>query len=178
MLDSPLVLMPGIIYNVSFTRFKAAALLGRFRHNLESMTLVKSLLSEYDLDEANLSRLSEDAKAGVQLFCEREGKSAIAEGLDNVVLAIEPNESLIKFPEGSTKSPECSQIVTVCRVVGITDDLKNVKLTIQALCRAVKVPEEAKYASETIVSVLWNEKPSLNNNQWGLSSCSQASYSS
>lgn len=167
MLDSPLVLMPGIIYNVSFTRFKAAALLGRFRHNLESMTLVKSLLSEYDLDEADLSRLSEDAKAGIQLFCEREGKSAVAEGLDNVVLAIEPNESLIKFPEGSTKSPECSQIVTVCRVVGITDDLKNVKLTIQALCRAVKVPEEAKYASETIVSVLWNEKSSLNNSQWG-----------
>lgn len=175
MLDSSLVLMPGIIYNVSFTRFKAAALLSRFRTILGSLEIVKGLLSEYDLDETESLTVSEDAIAGINLFREREQTAkhprqsaalTSTEGLfDNVILAFVPNPSKITFPEGAEKPHLCSEIVTICRVREISDDSKNVKLTIQALARAVKSPEEAQRPLEVIVSVVWNDKLNISNNQ-------------
>lgn len=172
MLDSSLVLLPGIIYNIAFTRFKAAALLARFRETLESIPALESLLNEYDLDEAELASVSKDANAGIQCFHKREVSAKISQSaplggpLDDVILAFEPNGSKITFPKGMEKSQECSNIVTVCRIVGVINDSKNIKLTVEALVRGVKAAEEAKYPSEVIVSLVLNEKPSITSTQW------------
>lgn len=175
MLDSSLVLLPGIIYNVTFTRFKAAALLSRFRGSIDSMVIVKSLLSEYHLDDTESPTLSEDALAGIKTFKEMESihksslASATSEGpFSDVILAIEPNTSKITYPEGSQKNRHNVRVATICRVVGIVDDSKNVRLTIQALARAIRAPEEAKHPSELIVSVVWEDKSSITGSQWSM----------
>lgn len=175
MLDSSLILLPGIIYNVTFTRFKAAALLSRFRGNIDSMAIVKGLLSDYELDNTDSPKLSEDALAGIQTFQEMESihkgslSSATPDGpFSDVILAIEPNTLKITYPESSTRNRENARVATICRVVGIVDDSKNVRLTVQALARAIRAPEEAKHPSELIVSVVWDEKLSISSSQWSM----------
>ncbi|KAI5950089.1 hypothetical protein KGF57_004435 [Candida theae] len=49
-LDSNLVLLPGIIYNVTFSRFKAAALLYRFKNVVSRVSIINNLLAEYNFD--------------------------------------------------------------------------------------------------------------------------------
>lgn len=172
MLDSPLVLMPGIIYHLTFSRFKAATLLSRFRGDIQSLPMVKGLLSEFDLNEAEQAPISDEARAGIRLFWEMEQgngskPNAQFEGaLDLVVLAFAPNRSKVTFPKGKDKLEAFSDILTIGRIVGITDDSKNVKLTIHALVRAVKAPEKAQHPSETIVLVVWNEKSVISSAQW------------
>lgn len=178
MLDSSLVLIPGIIYNVTFTRFKAAALLSRFRESIETLPIVKELLGEYNFTEAELSRLSNDALVGIKTFQELEllyssSKSTsvtqTAESpFHDIVLAIEPNRSKITFPKSSKTFYDGSRVYTICRVVGITDDSRSVRLTLQALARGEKVPEEAKKASEVIVALAWHDKSAISSFQWAL----------
>ncbi|EGV61329.1 P-loop containing nucleoside triphosphate hydrolase protein [Yamadazyma tenuis ATCC 10573] len=108
-LDSNLVLLPGIIYNVTFSRFKAAALLSRYKDKIADISLIKNLLNEYEFDKDDY--LSQEAE--------------------------------IK-----------SDVVTVAKVIGITDDASNVRLTLQALSRGsvVKNAFVAK-KNESVVKV-------------------------
>lgn len=92
-LDSNLVLLPGIVYNLTFTRFKAAALLSRFKDQVTNVPIITDLLKEYDFinedDDAGLSKsegdgssvgspvaISEEAIEGIRRFVEVE-KTAI-----------------------------------------------------------------------------------------------------
>lgn len=52
-LDSNLVLLPGIMYNVTFSRFKAAALLYRYKNFISQVSIINNLLSEYDFNSGN-----------------------------------------------------------------------------------------------------------------------------
>lgn len=172
MLDSSLVLLPGIIYNVTFSRFKAAALLSRFREKVEAVPLVRNLLAEYDFDssESEAATVSQDAIDGIsQFYCvenqikqgsrlgESSPKPSPSADFDWLVLSVVPN--LGKIPEPSQSQIQTNlDITTVCRVVGITDDSNNVKLTLQALVRATKVPGYKKRANESLVNVLWVDK--------------------
>lgn len=95
-LDSNLVLLPGIIYNVTFSRFKAATLLSRFRDQTSEFALVRNLLSEYEFGgdgskqdtvvaedhSTNPSRISEDALRGIERFVEFESKNSESDALD------------------------------------------------------------------------------------------------
>lgn len=175
MLDSSLILLPGIIYNVTFTRFKAATLLSRFRSSIDSMVIIKSLLNEYDLDDMESPTLSEDALAGIQTFKEMESihksslsSASLAGPFGDVILAIEPNTSKITSPEGNLKNRDNTRVATLCRIIGITDDSKNVRLTVQALARAIRAPEEAKHPSELIVSVVWDDNSPISGSQWSM----------
>lgn len=170
-LDSSLVLLPGIIYNVSFSRFKAAALLSRFRDKVDSVPLVKSLLSEYDLDSAvsESSVITQDAADGVQHFYNMEQQIKLkgvpevsgvrpSSEFDWLVLAVSPNFSKIPTPKAKPDQ-SVEDVATVVRIVGIVDDTTNVKLTLQALQRATKVPGfKPKKPTEGLFKVHWNEK--------------------
>lgn len=173
MLDSLLVLLPGIIYNVTFSRFKAAALLSRFKDKFGSVPLVKGLLAEYDLDtsENDAQSVSPDAIDGIAQFYNVENQikaspqrvdenlpvSAPSGDFDWVILSIYPN--LDKIPEPSkAQIPQNNDTATVCRVVGVTDDSNNVKLTLQALVRATKVAGYKKRPNEQLLSIKWSER--------------------
>ncbi|KGU11499.1 ATP-dependent protease La [Candida albicans L26] len=52
-LDSNLVLLPGIMYNVTFSRFKAAALLYRYKNFISQVSIINNLLNEYDFNSGN-----------------------------------------------------------------------------------------------------------------------------
>lgn len=89
-LDSNLVLLPGIIYNVTFSRFKAATLLSRFRDQTNELALVRNLLNEYEFgnekhvqsnekivdadDAVNPGKISSEAWEGIQRFVAFESK--------------------------------------------------------------------------------------------------------
>ncbi|QWU86181.1 hypothetical protein CA3LBN_000399 [Candidozyma haemuli] len=172
-LDSSLVLLPGIIYNVSFSRFKAAALLSRFRDKVDSVPLVKSLLSEYDFDSAasESSAITQDAFDGIQHFYNMEQQTKTkgvpevhniqpSSEFDWLVLAVSPNLSKIPNPKSrSGSAADSSETATIVRIVGIVDDTTNVKLTLQALQRATKVPGfKPKKPTEALLKVHWNDK--------------------
>lgn len=184
-LDSNLVLLPGIIYNVTFSRFKAAALLSRFKHHISSVPLVKNLLNEYEFDngkvpEADASEvvhpetipsvLSKEAADGIIQFYKVEltGKSvtdketatvAPQTEFDWLVLAIAPNFAKIKDPSKIDLESAYGEVVTVVRIVGIVDDTTSIKLTLQALTRGTK---DTDYSSlrpnESLINIDWNEK--------------------
>lgn len=173
MLDSLLVLLPGIIYNVTFSRFKAAALLSRFKDKFGSVPLVKGLLAEYDFDtsENDAQSVSPDAIDGIAQFYNVENQikaspqrvdenlpvSVPSGDFDWVILSIYPNMG--KIPEPSkAQIPQNNDIATVCRVVGVTDDSNNVKLTLQALVRATKVAGYKKRPNEQLLSIKWSER--------------------
>lgn len=171
-LDSSLVLLPGIIYNVTFSRFKAAALLARFKEKISSVPVVKGLLAEYDFNstEHDAALLSPDALDGIIAFYKAQGHLSIeASGynpefepvaeFDWLLLAIFPNTDKI-FTPSHTGEVQHSDIATVCRVVGISDDTNNVRLTLQALVRAKRLSEPKQ--GEVHVTVRWSEKPLSN----------------
>lgn len=170
MLDSSLVLLPGIVYNVTFSRVKAAALLSRFRDKSGTDPVIRRLLDEFkDLAIIDATTLSRSAIEGIEQFYQVEqlvklaGRpdAAIPEikpetDYDWLVLSISPNSSKIPDPSG----PELTsgEAVTVARIVGFIDDTTNVKLTLQALARASKVTGyKGKRPDEELVSVQWNE---------------------
>lgn len=126
-LDSNLVLLPGIIYNVTFSRFKAAALLSRFKSKVQ-IPLIKDLLDEYEFN--NDDCLSKEAEQGILEFNELKG-SDIKE-FDWLTLAIKPNFDKIV---NSTKT----NVLTIVKIIGITEDNNNVRLTFQAISRGTKV---------------------------------------
>lgn len=164
-LDSNLILLPGIIYNVTFSRFKAAALLSRFKQQIKNVPLVENLLNEYDFGEDNASSsssshseqipgiLSKEAVKGIKSFFEFEQKFKNVDSkdlatsptakfepqneFDWLVLGISPNLDKIKEPSGADLSETFGNIATIVRIVGIIDDSSNIKLTLQALTRGV-----------------------------------------
>ena len=78
-LDSNLVLLPGIIYNVTFSRFKAAALLSRFRHYVGEVSMIRSLISEYDFDndqDTHVPVISEKAAEGISEFHQAQANAS------------------------------------------------------------------------------------------------------
>lgn len=170
-LDSSLVLLPGIIYNVTFSRFKAAALLSKYREQASSLPMVKSLLAEYDFDnaESDTGVLSPGAVEGVRQFFNverqirtlsgyKESNAPVAPSseFDWMLLCVSPNLTKIVDPEG--KSANALDVVTVTRIVGVSDDSSNIKITLQALVRAVKEPSfRPKKANEVLVHVKWND---------------------
>lgn len=167
-LDSNLVLLPGIIYNVTFSRFKAAALLSRFRHQVSEVSMIRSLISEYDFDndqDTHVPVISDKAADGIGKFHKAQATASNSEGtepqtgFDWLVLAIVPNTQRIFTPAASSSytppavSPT-TDVVTVVRVVGITDDSNNIKLTLQALTRGLRKQEkETSHANEATVKV-------------------------
>ncbi|KAG5421391.1 hypothetical protein I9W82_000481 [Candida metapsilosis] len=196
-LDSNLVLLPGIIYNVTFSRFKAAALLYRFKNVVSRVSIINNLLAEYnfdvngnnnsnnsntsneptDADSTNPSVISQDAVDGISSFYKlettvNEGKEddlSLTDGpvndFDWLTFAISPN--LDKILESRNKeSADFSNVVTIVRVVGIVDDSTNIKLTLQALTRGVKVPDSRATSrpNEAKIIVDWNaEVPDIRN---------------
>lgn len=175
-LDSNLVLLPGIIYNVTFSRFKAAALLSRFRHYVGEVSMIRSLIGEYDFDndqDTHVPVISEKAAQGIKEFHQAQANSSSTEvaapetGFDWLVLAITPNTQKITNPPSSTAydppaSPPSCEVVTIVRVVGITDDSNNIKLTLQALTRGLKKYEKEKsHPNEAKVKVDLNANHGL-----------------
>ncbi|KAK6867700.1 Lon protease-like protein 2, peroxisomal [Candida tropicalis] len=161
-LDSNLILLPGIIYNVTFSRYKAAALLYRYKNLVSQVSIINNLLHEYDFDEnekdldsvhgngdVNPSVISRDAVQGItQLFkYESRAKSSSSSSSNSgdsgekskqptefewLALGIIPNQTKI----GDVTESD-SKVVTVSRIIGIADDTTNIKLTIQAITRGV-----------------------------------------
>lgn len=168
-LDSSLVLLPGIVYNVTFSRFKAAALLSKFREHAQSLPMVKSLLAEYDFDKSeNDTGLSASAVEGIEHFHNVEQQIKLTGfrasdstvpplgEFDWMVLCVSPN--VAKIVDSNGKAAPLLNVVTVTRIVGIIDDTSSIKITFQALTRAVKDPNfRAKKPNEILVSVLWND---------------------
>lgn len=130
-LDSNLVLLPGIIYNVTFSRFKAAALLSRYKSKVEEISLIRTLLNEYEFDKDDY--LSEESISSIGQFALNEGKEDPM-GFDWLVLAIVPNLEKIKSPNGDVYD---GKVVTIVRVIGITDDTSSIRITLQALSRGI-----------------------------------------
>ncbi|EGW31488.1 uncharacterized protein SPAPADRAFT_140237 [Spathaspora passalidarum NRRL Y-27907] len=152
-LDSNLVLLPGIMYNVTFSRFKAAALLYRFKDLVSKVSIINNLLNEYDFDTAegeSPTMISRDAIEGITDFFKGEHKQEDVDEFEWLTLAIIPNTDKIKSP---TKID--NNVYTVVRIVGIVDDTTNIKLTLQALARGVVVPKDTK-TNESLVEVDWN----------------------
>lgn len=195
-LDSNLVLLPGIIYNVTFSRFKAAALLYRFKNVVSRVSIINNLLAEYNFDGNNSNSssashntkstgadgdainptvISQDAVDGITQFYKLE--SVVNEGkeddslsgpindFDWLTFAITPN--LDKILESRNKdTTDFANVVTIVRVVGIVDDSTNIKLTLQALTRGVKVSDSraTMRPNETKVVIDWNtEVPDIVN---------------
>lgn len=176
-LDSSLVLLPGIIYNVTFSRFKAAALLSKYRKQATSLPLVKSLLAEYDFDSSvtESAALSPPAVDGVKHFYNVEQQIRLNSGFlesnspvypasefDWMLLCVTPNFSKISDTKG--KSSVELDVVTVTRIIGVVDDTSSIRITLQALARAVRDPSyRSKKPNEIYVSVKWDESlPDLN----------------
>jgi ATP-dependent Lon protease len=177
-LDSNLVLLPGIVYNVTFSRFKAAALLYRFKKQVSHISIIKNLLNEYDFnnldsDDSKLSDdeiahnptiISNDAVDGIEQFFKYEngtkestGSDIKASEFDWLTLAIKPNLSKIKEPSNSPVDfDQYNNVLTIIRVVGMIDDTTNIKLTLQALTRGVVVPKKNMKINEKLVEVDWN----------------------
>ncbi|CCG22063.1 hypothetical protein CORT_0B03540 [Candida orthopsilosis Co 90-125] len=188
-LDSNLVLLPGIIYNVTFSRFKAAALLYRFKNVVSRVSIINNLLAEYNFDvnstnnttstaegdSTNPSVISQDAVDGISQFYkletvvnedkEDETLSGPINDFDWLTFAISPN--LDKILESRNKdATDFANVVTIVRVVGIVDDSTNIKLTFQALTRGVKVSDSraTPRPNEAKVVVDWNtEVPDIKN---------------
>lgn len=140
-LDSNLVFIPGIIYNVTFLRFKAAALLNRFRSQLPDVALVSSLLQEFDFSQAHGSqedsKISPEAANGIiDIYRREHGKKSGTINLNDfdwLTLAIRPNETKIVYPK---EAPNYNiKVAVIVRVIGITDDTTNIRLTLQAITR-------------------------------------------
>lgn len=171
-LDSSLVLLPGLVYSVTFTRFKAASLLSRFRNQLETLPVVNTLLAEFDFNSAagDNSVISDDAMEGIKQLCEMEtkhkpnAKSVYSDvkmnfpaEFDNLVLCIAPNMGKISDPEKNTSATLNS--LTVCRIVALADDTSSFKLTFQALSRASKIAgATTKRHNEVVALVSWTVK--------------------
>ncbi|CAN3485419.1 lon protease homolog, mitochondrial [Diutina catenulata] len=160
-LDSSLVLLPGIIYNVTFSRFKAAALLDRFKAQLPDVALVNTLVGEFELHGASDQdpSLSDDAVAGIVDVYRQEHKAPAAtisaNDFDWLTLAIVPNAAKIKQPAAAPATSE-PRVATIARVVGISDDTTNIKLTLQALARGVVAPDAlAAKATEVVVDITY-----------------------
>lgn len=169
-LDSSLVLLPGLVYSVTFTRFRAASLLSRFRTQLDSVPTVTALLAEFDFNSApDATVISDDALDGIKHFRDAEEKHKpraratydakldSPSEFDNLVLCIAPNMGKISDPHNSTSATLDN--VTVSRIVSISDDNSSVKLTFQALSRGSKIAgATTKRHNEVVVLVSWNAK--------------------
>lgn len=184
-LDSNLVLLPGIIYNVTFSRFKAATLLSRFRGQTSEFALVKNLLNEYEFGEndyshdsegsdtsTNPARISQDALDGILRFVETESNlkkpsstfdessSSVSSEFDTLILAVGPNLDKIREPvllEQIDDEDIKNNIVTVVRIVGITDDSTSVRLTLQALTRGSRIQGyRSDGPNEALIEVDWD----------------------
>ena len=89
-LDSNLILLPGIIYNVTFSRFKAAALLSRYKSKVSNISLINNLLQEYEFDKDDT--LSNEAVGGIKKYFKHEtDKQVELNEFDWLVLGIIPN---------------------------------------------------------------------------------------
>ncbi|CAG90071.2 DEHA2G01892p [Debaryomyces hansenii CBS767] len=178
-LDSNLVLLPGIIYNVTFSRFKAATLLSRFKSQVSNVSLITNLLNEYDFDSKQEEKddveskympppISSDAVTGIKQFYQYEqqfkGKNDDSSKVeaepqsefDWLVLAINPNLEKIKEPQTSSDD-EYENIVTIARVIGMVDDTSNIKLTLQALTRGIKHNKvKPTQTNEVLIDIDWN----------------------
>ena len=211
-LDSNLVLLPGVIYNVTFSRFKAAALLYRFSDHVSNINVINNLLNEYDFkkDEATNEKngvaaneqneyglsptlISKDAEDGIWRFhnMEKNVQDAFADTSSNkeesnanarqetgartrtteganmptldrfdwLTLAISPNLDRIKDRDSNYLS-SMGRVVTVVKIVKVTDNTSTIRLTFKAVTRGLKVkPREDKEklrANEEKILIDWN----------------------
>lgn len=180
-LDSNLILLPGIIYNVTFSRFKAAALLYRYKNLVSQVSIINNLLNEYDFGEnenenesqndlgtengrsdSNPSVISRDAVQGITELFKYESRvksNSLESGDDDkqpsefewLALAIIPNQSKI-----GDAGESHSKVITVSRIIGIADDTTNIKLTIQAITRGVLLDDYS--GDKKLLDLKSNEK--------------------
>ncbi|ABN66580.2 predicted protein [Scheffersomyces stipitis CBS 6054] len=185
-LDSNLVLLPGIIYNVTFSRFKAAALLYRYKDLVSQVSIINNLLNEYEFNPSKDSdsveeddmvtspiTISKVAVEGIEQFFKYEAAFKNSQGLvsekdiaevapsnefDWLTLAIKPNLEKIKEPSNAQIDPtEHNSVVTIARIVGIVDDTTNIKLTLQAITRGLKIaPKKKTRPNEQLLEVDWS----------------------
>lgn len=132
-LDSNLVLLPGIIYNVTFSRFKAAALLSRFKSKV-SISMVNNIINEYEFNKDDY--LSEDSIHGIENY------NKIENDFDWLVLGITPNFEKINVSK--------NRVVTIVKVIGINDENNNIRLTFQAMTRGERIKD---YKNESLIRV-------------------------
>lgn len=167
-LETLLVLMPGILYNVTLLRPKAAALLARYGSRVAQVPVAKELVAEYKAsspDSMASGELSRDAANGITQFDRadkqmRAGARVDAEKSDEasylslLVLAVRPNLSKIDtFAE--SKPP--LDAVTVCKIVGLSEQARNIRLTLQAIVRG-STPGQTLKEPEAVISIDWSEK--------------------
>lgn len=164
-LDSNLVLLPGIIYNVTFSRFKAAALMYRFKDKVRLVSIINNLLNEFNFDSethaqddapekvsALPSTISPDATEGIASFNQQtlDSKGNSNSQFEWLVFAIDPNLDKIKEPTELSKL----LVLSVVRVVGIVDDTTNIKLTLQAVARGLRTESSGELRdNEALVEV-------------------------
>lgn len=163
-LDLNLVLLPGIIYNVTFSRFKAAALLYRFKQQVPNVGIIHNLLGEFDFTgtegDENPTIVSEDALTGIKTIFKLETKLNTSVNLNDLkpfdwlTLAIKPNLSKIKQPDSRYID---TNVTTVVRVIGVSDDTTSIKLTFQAVCRGFIVDSDKRPVknNEIVVEIDW-----------------------
>lgn len=180
-LDSNLVLLPGIIYNVTFSRFKAAALLSRFKEKTNNIPIIKNLLNEYDFNEENLDPksgavnpqpISKEAINGIkeyhkydQVFSKSSLSSLMTQkelkNFDWFVLAITPNLDKVRPPLNSQLSPDSNNVVTIVKITGISDDSTNIRLSLKATTRGlIKDSENLERPNEKLIDINWNPQVS------------------
>lgn len=172
-LDSNLVVLPGIIYNVTFSRYKAASLFSRFKKTVQGIPLINSLANENRFDKGTNDKsknketndISVEALKGIEQFVDLERRYMNADvnshkgdgEFDRLVLAIRPNLQKIKDPARGNLD-QLDDVATVCRIIGVVDDSNHIKITFQALIRCRKLKgSKQKAFNEGLYSVHWNQ---------------------
>lgn len=168
-LESNLVLLPGIVYSITFSREKATALLSRFRNQAKDIPLIDTLLDDFSnggkSEEGNGKKVISDvisrrAEQGIRQIYETEAKikgrkeDGTLSDFDWLVFAVRPNSGRIVNPNG--EFVKANNIVTIARVVSVLDDSVNIRLTLQALTRGqLEDTQIALAQEEAFISVDW-----------------------
>ena len=175
-LESNLVLLPGIVYSVTFSREKATALLSRFRNKAKDIPLIETLLDDFSNDDKSEEGkgekiisdvISRRAEQGIKQICETESKikgrkeDGTPSDFDWLVLAVKPNSGRIVNPSGEVV--KSNNVVTIARVVSVLDDSVNIRLTLQALTRGqIEDTQIALAQEEAFISVDWKRDGGAN----------------
>jgi ATP-dependent Lon protease len=125
--ETPTVLLPGILYRVSFSQESALEVIQFFKgnkqiNNLLLSTLKASVLGENAKIREQETSVSEEAIAGGREFRKFfNGNHGDESAYDWLILGLLPRDG--------------DQVCTVSRIVGISNDSKGVVITFQALTR-------------------------------------------
>ena len=158
----------------------------RYKDLVSQVSIINNLLNEYEFNPSKDSdsveeddmvtspiTISKVAVEGIEQFFKYEAAFKNSQGLvsekdiaevapsnefDWLTLAIKPNLEKIKEPSNAQIDPtEHNSVVTIARIVGIVDDTTNIKLTLQAITRGLKIaPKKKTRPNEQLLEVDWS----------------------